>query len=334
MKGETLFEKMTDISDTYIAEASLTSPVKAAGAKRKPFASLSHALSSGLGVACICFIVAIAAVVSMAAWGRMGTAADPAGKLSDTSETNPLPSDDYRFSFGCSNVLSSPPSPGDQVCLETWVINEGAPFTFEGSSMGFVPTAALVHTDTGYRIQGNYVTTKDIQRITVNTGDKGMVSQVFVIPVDAPTGIYDLELSCCGESEILPRVFTVAIRTHPDLTNLSFGYEPFDGFAIPGDRIEITTQVVNEGAPFTFEGSSMGFAPTAVLVHKDTGYRIQGDFAVTDDEVRFTINTGDTGRATQMFWIPADAPTGEYELHLSFADQEQVFENVLTVAIP
>ena len=457
MKGEILFEKMNDISDAYITEAALTSPTKAAGVKRNPFASLSRALSSGLGVACICFVVAVAAVVGIAVWGQMGSTVGPAGDPSnrfdfsyeifhteqsswnghahhgdsisvnttivnrgdafsytgsssefcaharfvlqgDNTQTltgdapftddigtfmvetgeagaatwvftipenaasgvydlvlsydgeqkvfsgvltvnKPFSVTDNRFTFGYDPYLGNLAYHGSLIYLNTWVINEGDPFTFEGTSIGFVPTAALVHEETGYRIQGEYITTKDIQQITVNTGDKGQVGQGFTIPSDAPTGVYGLELSCDGESAILPGVLTVAISTYkyPDLIAghpFSFGYDPFDGFAIPGDLLTITTWVINEGDPFTFEGSSKGYAPTAVLVHKDTHYRIQGNFATTMDLVRITINTGDKGQACQVFDIPTDAPTGDYDLYLSFDGQEQIFENVLTVAIP
>lgn len=116
--------------------------------------------------------------------------------------------------------------------------------------------------------------------------------------------------------------------------HFTFGYEPFGGFAIPGDLIYINAYVVNEGSPFTYEGSSRGFAPTATLVHRESGYRIQGNYATTMDLVRFTVNTKDKGQANQIFAIPTSAPTGEYDLYLSFNGQEQIFENVLTVAIP
>ena len=136
-----------------------------------------------------------------------------------------------------------------------------------------------------------------------------------------------------GSVENLPDT-TEANSLPADSPHFSFGYKPFDGFAIPGDLIYIDTYVVNEGSPFTYEGSSRGFAPTASLVHRENGYRIQGNFATTMDLVRFTVSTGDKGQTNQVFAIPANAPTGEYDLYLSFNKQEQVFENALTVAIP
>ena len=459
MKGEILFEKMSDISDEYIAEAALASPVQSAGAKRNPFASLSRALNSGLGVACICFVVAIAAVVGMVAWGRMGTGIGPAGNPSDRFDFsyeiyNPdaslwngyvcpgdsisvnttivnrgdafsytgsssefcaharfvlqgdstqaltgvaaftddigtfkvetgeegialwhfvIPEDatpgvydlvlsydgeqetfsgalyvgvpftaaDTFLFFGYDPFLDNPVYPGSLIHLNTFVINMGDPFIFEGSSVGFVPTAALIHEETGYRIEGEYITTKDIQRITVNTGDRGEIGQGFNIPGDAPTGVYGLELSCHGESVIIPGVLTVAIRTRPDTPPyleaghpFSFGYEPFDEAVMNGGWIKLTTWVVNEGDPFTFVGSSYnGYAPDALLVHRETGFVINCNYMQTDDEAQISVATGDVGQASDYFQIDDDAPAGEYDLHLSFADQEQVFENALTIAI-
>ena len=459
MRGEILFEKMSDISDEYIAEAALVSPVKSADEKRNPFASLSRALNSGLGVACICFVVAIATIVGMVAWGRMGTGVHPAGTpserfdfsyeifLTDDSSWNghaspgdgvsvnttiinrgdaffytgsssefcahaqfvlqggstqvltgvaaftddigtfrvetgeegialwhfvipedaapgvydlvlsydgvqetfhgvltvnrPFTATDKSFTFGYDPYLGNLVPLGGLVYLNTWVINEGDPFIFEGSSVGFVPTAALIHEKTGYRIQGEYITTKDIQRITVNTGDRGEIGQGFNIPGDAPTGVYGLELSCQGESVIIPGVLTVAIRTRPDTPPypeaghpFSFGYEPIDEVVLTGAWIKLTTWVVNEGDPFTFVGSSYnGYAPDALLVHRETGFVINCNYMQTDDEAQISVATGDVGQASDYFQIYDDAPAGEYDLHLSFADQEQVFENALTIAI-
>ena len=453
---------MSDISDEYIAEAALVSPVKSADEKRNPFASLSRALNSGLGVACICFVVAIATIVGMVAWGRMGGGVHPAGTpserfdfsyeivRSDGSSWNghvrpgetinvnttvinrgdafsytgsssefcahaqfvlqggstqaltgvaaftddigtfkvetgeegialwhfvipedatpgvydlvlsydgeqetfrgaltvnrPYTATDIRFTFGYDPYLGNLIHPGSLVYLNTWVINDGDPFIFEGSSIGFVPTAALIHEETGYRIPGEYITTKDIQRITVNTGDRGEIGQGFNIPDDAPTGVYGLELSCQGESVIIPGVLTVAIRTRPDTPPyleaghpFSFGYESFDGLAVLGDQIEITAWVVNEGDSFSVKGTPViRFAPFARLVHRETGFEIWCRYIRDYDEVEYSVDAGYVGRSTSEFHILANTPAGEYDLYLYllYEDQKYVFENVLTVAVP
>ena len=329
MKGEILFEKMAGISEEYITEAALV-PALGASPAEKPesrFAALSRALNSGWGVACICFIVAIAAVVGMVAWGRMG---DPVGP-----GYTPPAQGNFSFSHSVS-LLSGPVPVGSDLRLNTSVKNEGAPFTYEGSSMGYAPTAELVHAETGYSIEGYFPMTKDYVTFTVNTGDVGECVQTFSIPEDAPTGVYDLVLSYGGERQVFSRMISVVIPTDTPIiySDYSFGYEPFGGFAIPGDRLAIETWVRNDGYLFTFTGSSMGFAPAAVLIHSDTGYRIEGMFDVTDDYTEVTVKPGDVGRATQEFFIPADAPTGDYDLELSYDSFSQRFDNVLTVAEP
>ena len=329
MKGEILFEKMTGISEEYITEAALV-PALGASPAEKPesrFAALSRVLNSGWGVACICFIVAIAAVVGMVAWGRMG---DPVGP-----GYTPPTRGNFSFSHSVS-LLSGPVPVGTDLRLDTSVKNEGAPFTYEGSSTGFAPTAALVHAETGYSIEGYFPMTKDYVTFTVNTGDVGTCVQTFSIPEDAPTGVYDLVLSYGGERQVFSRMVSVVIPTDTPIiySDYSFGYEPFGGFAIPGDRLTMETWVRNDGYLFTFMGSSMGFAPAAVLVHSDTGYRIEGMFDVTADYTEVTVKPGDIGRATQEFFIPADAPTGDYDLELSYDSFSQRFDNVLTVAEP
>ena len=320
---------MTGISEEYITEAALVPALGKSPAERPEsrFAALSRVLNSGWGVACICFIVAIAAVVGMVAWGRMG---DPVGP-------GYTPPADGNFSFSHSvSLLSGPVPVGTDLRLDTSVKNEGAPFTYEGSSMGYAPTAALVHTETGYSIEGYFPMTKDYVTFTVNTGDVGECVQTFSIPEDAPTGVYDLVLSYGGERQVFSRMISVVIPTDTPIiySDYSFGYEPFGGFAIPGDRFTMETWVRNDGSVFVFTGSSMGFAPAAVLVHSDTSYRIEGIHVTVMNYIEIPIRTGEEGRCNQEFFIPADAPTGDYDLELSYGGSSQHFDNVLTVAEP
>lgn len=215
MRNDLSTEKETDV----------TTPIK-----RNPFASLSHILNKHRGVACLCLAIAITAMMGLVAceWTEAETETETktetgtetetkaetdtgsAGTPLDTTETEPLPPENYRFSFRY-DPFGGFAIPGDLLTITTWVINEGDPFTFEGSSKGYAPTAALVHKENGYRIQGNYDTTLDLVRFTVNTGDKGQASQVFAVPVDAPTGDYDLYLSFDGQEQIFENVLTVAI---------------------------------------------------------------------------------------------------------------------------
>lgn len=179
--------------------------------KRNPFPSLLRALLGRPGVILICLAIAVTTAMGMVACERMEAEPGPTETPPDTTETAPFTRRDNLFTFGYDPYLGNLAYHGSLIYLNTWVINEGDPFTYEGSSRGFAPTAALVHKENGYRIQGNFATTMDLVRITINTGDKGQAGQVFQIPDDAPTGVYNLELSFGGESATLPGVLTVAI---------------------------------------------------------------------------------------------------------------------------
>ena len=439
---------MTGISDEFIAEAALVAPAGVAAPKKRPFASLSRALNSGWGVACICFIVAIAAVVGMVAWGRMGEAVGPGsdpsvrfafsyemtandgsawsgtampGDIVNVSTTivnhgktfkaydffayaefvlqedesvvltgayplvdtdkqtiengdrgryctfhfhipeNATPGvydlvlsyDGEKQVFGGALTVGDPnakfsfgyKSTGDALTgasylMNTWITNEGEPFTFEGSSMGFAPAAVLIHMETQYRIDGSFGMDDDHGVFTVNTGDMRYVTQEFFIPADAPTGAYALKLSYGGVSKSFPGavIVTHLVLDYPLLENshpFSFGYEPFGGFAIPGDRFIMNAWVINEGEPFSFMGDPYSFQPTATLYHMDSDYTIDSLPPPTGVEPRpCNILTGQKGESAYTFPIPADAPTGTYGLKLTYGGAQETFDNVLTVAEP
>ena len=439
---------MTGISDEFIAEAALVAPAGIAAPKKRPFASLSRALNSGWGVACICFIVAIAAVVGMVAWGRMGEAVGPGSdpsvrfafsyemtdnngsawsgtampgdivNVSTTIVNHGKPFKSYGFHahaqfvlqeddsiiiegvyplidapketiengdrgryctfhfhipenatpgvydlvlsydgekqvFGGALTVGDPnakfsfgyKSTGDALTgasylMNTWITNEGEPFTFEGSSMGFAPAAVLIHMETQYRIDGSFGMDDDHGVFTVNTGDMRYVTQEFFIPADAPTGAYALKLSYGGVSKSFPGavIVTHLVLDYPLLENshpFSFGYEPFGGFAIPGDRFIMNAWVINEGEPFSFMGDPYSFQPTATLYHMDSDYTIDSLPPPTGVEPRpCNILTGQKGESAYTFPIPADAPTGTYGLKLTYGGAQETFDNVLTVAEP
>lgn len=457
MRGEVLFEKMTGISDEFIAEAALVAPVGVAAPRKKPFASLSRALNSGWGVACICFIVAIAAVVGMVAWGRMGDDVPtippvyhPASRFSfsyemtandgsawsgtampgdmvnvrttivnqgkpfksygfhahaqfvlqeddsiiiegvyplidapkETIETNrvgtcffsfqipenatpgvydlvlsykgttqvykgvltvgdatghtkfPEITTDHPFSFGYEPFLSGTITTGDELTLEAWVVNNGEHFKINGD---FRPQATLCYKGetVSYTIQGELVKMGVSSTITyVESGATGRGSYAFNIPEDAPTGSYSLVLSYGGATQSFADVVTI---NDTPASSFSFGYEPFGGFAIPGDRVSISCWTINDGAAFSYTGYPDKYAPVAYLIHSETGDMIRGNPAPVDyaERENITVKAGEiAGKAAYLFSIPANATTGEYDLELSYGGASQKFEGVLTVAKP
>ena len=224
MKGEILFEKMSDISDEYIAEAALVSPAASTGTKRNPFASLSRALNSGLGVACICFVVAIAAVVGMVAWGRMGTGIGPAGN----------PSDRFEFSYEIYNpdasLWNSYVHPGDSISVNTTIVNRGDAFSYTGSSSEFCAHARFVlQGDSTQALTGVAAFTDDIGTFRVETGEVGTMSWMFTIPQDASPGVYDLVLSYDGVQETFRGALTVNRPYTATDNRFTFGYDPYLG---------------------------------------------------------------------------------------------------------
>ena len=178
--------------------------------KKSPFPSPPHTLLGRLGVIFICLAIVMTTAMGMVACERVEANPAPTETPSDTTEANSLPSESPRFTFGYE-PFGGFAIPGDLIYIDAYVVNEGSPFTYEGSSRGFAPTAALVHKESGYRIQGDYAVTDDIVRFTINPKNKGQAGQVFSVPLDAPVGVYDLELSYGGESATLPGVLTVAI---------------------------------------------------------------------------------------------------------------------------
>ena len=455
MRGEVLFEKMTGISDEFIAEAALVAPVGVAAPKKKPFASLSTAWRRGLSAACICLIVAITAAV---AWEPVrdfiGQGNHPSGRFtfyyqtespgsklctalpgdtvyvdtgiqnegkafeasnffarahfvlqSDPSvvlegEPYPLNEDahaavrtikrgyrenmpftfiipedavfgvydlvlsygeeqqvykgvltvgdatghtkfpeittDHPFSFGYEPFLSGTITTGDELTLEAWVVNNGEHFKINGD---FRPQATLCYKGetVSYTIQGKLVKMGVSSTITyVESGATGRGSYAFDIPEDAPTGSYSLVLSYGGATQSFADVVTI---NDTPASSFSFGYEPFDGFAIPGDRFTVNAWVINEGEPFTYIGNSYKetgrFFPTVVLYHMETEYVVKGQPPETAVEaIPHEVLTGQKGAETFEFLIPADAPTGAYAIRLSYLGEEQVYGHVLTVATP
>ena len=453
MRGEVLFEKMTGISDEFIAEAALVAPVGIAAPKKKPFASLSRALNSGWGVACICFIVAIAAVVGMVAWGRMGDMTDPGsdpavrfafsyemtdnngsawsgtampgdmvnvsttivnhGKpfkaydffafaqlvlqedesvviaghypvvdtdkhtvesgstgsrtfhfhipenatpgvydlvlsydgekqvfggaltVGEAAETYPPAEADHAFSFGFKTPNMQSKLPKD-FPIDVHVTNEGNPFTYEGDPADFSPDSAILyHMESGYEIKGYGTESgRPPKPCNVYFGQKGVKNYTFPIPADAPEGVYGIKLTYRRASESLPNVLIVndgKVGTYVD--RFTFGYEKPDD-AYPGDTVSFFTQVANEWDAFTYEGSSSDFAPAATLIHRQTQYRLDGTFDTATDFGTHTVEHWALGNATQVFMIPADAPVGDYDLVLSYGGYSQTFERALTLLDP
>ena len=339
MRGEVLFEKMTGISDEFIAEAALVAPAGVAAPGKKPFASLSRALHSGWGVACLFLVLAVASLLAMGAWGRITNPA-PAG--------NP-PLARFGFTYTIHNHSETEwdgtVAPGDRLLIQTTVINRGLPFLRKGPYTGYCASARLVLQDQSYMLFGGEMEhTADDGTYTVGMGEEGRGVAEFRIPKDAVPGVYDLVLSYGGTTTVFKGIVTVVAPTedgfptdtYPPLGEdhpFSFGYEPMDNPIVTNLSCSLKVWVTNEGEPFSYFGSTAGFIPSATLVHRTTGYSVLGIRTFLNDYRQIVVQAQETGYASPIFLLTTDAPAGDYDLMLSYGGQEQRFENVLTVRI-
>ncbi len=120
--------------------------------------------------------------------------------------------------------------------------------------------------------------------------------------------------------------------------SFAFSYDltPVKDLYEPGETITVTTEVENLGESFTVKGSSQAFHAAAWLIphgssdiHNAEG-RINGNFAIREDYMTQTIETGDVGKHRGSILLPETA-SGIYDLVLSYGEEYQVFENAVRV---
>ena len=314
MKGEILFEKMTGISDEYIAEAALVAPVTAESGKKRRVASLSTAWRRGLSAACVCLIVAITAVGGLVAWGRMGTA----GPGSD-------PNTQFTFSYSMTPI-NGKVNRGDTVTVDASMTNQGKAFT----TSDFFPYAQFIlQGNDSVVIQGVYALDESTEKRKIENGDQASRYFIFSIPENAVEGTYDLVISYKKEQQVYSGVLEV--DTDHTAPEYSFGYKPVKQFYHIGETVTMEAWVINN-REFLYKGELYGFKPTpACLEHRQSGYRIQGITTAWDGYTTTIIPAGTKGMAEYQFSLLTGVPTGEYDLILTYKDCEQRFEQVLTV---
>ncbi|MBE6653365.1 MAG: hypothetical protein E7610_08145 [Ruminococcaceae bacterium] len=340
MRGEILFEKMTDIADEYISEAALGDAYGNPRRERQETA-LARFLSSGWGVACICFIVAVATLVGMAHWGQPG---------GPGSSSSPRFDFYYEIRNADGSAWSGSVRPGVNVYVDTTIINRGLPFFYTGASTEYCAHAQLVlQGDETVILSGSIIHTADIGTFPVKTGEKGHGTYWFTIYENTHPGVYDLVLSYDGEQEVFAGVLTVTTDSDPTATDsFGFDYSIFnvrngDGELLnpeasltatvsPGYSLIIAGTVINRGAPFSYTGSSSDFGPDAWLVlQSDESISLRGTRFYNDDEVTILVQPGDKGSTDIHFRVPEGAAIGVYDLVLGYQSSRQVFRGVLTV---
>ena len=324
MRGEILFEKMTNISDEYIAEAALGD---AYGNPRRekeenPFIRF---VNSGWGVAMICAIVSLVAVVALAKWGQT----EPPVGYADRFEFS------YEITYDTGKAWDGHPAPGETIHVQTCITNLGEAF----GAYGFSAHAQFVlQEDRSVRLEGYYPVI-DAAWHTVKQGQQGYLTTHFFIPKDAVCGVYDLVLSYGGVERIFEGAITVGKSLlAPDQFIFSYEITDMDGSPITGSLTRgssfcINTTIVNQGAPFTHMWSSSNFrAHPLFMWSSDHSVTIHTDFISNDDEGPHVVEAGETSQDSFIFTIPDDAPAGAYDLELSCLGVGQTFEGVLTVS--
>ena len=319
MNGRTVFERMTGVSDKFLEEAAF---VPAGGKvlaspRRRGENWLTRFASSGWGVACICFVVAVAAVIGMAAWGRMGNTTRPG----DTSSG--------RFSFAYTlydtegEIHDGVAETGELFSVLATVTNQGRPFRCV--EWEYFPQAQFVlQSDETVILTGTYAlpdcATPLIMK--VETGDTGLQRIFFTVPLDATPGVYDLVLSYEGEEQVFRGVLTVE---RAPMSYQIFYQESTDVYE-RGQRFSVFICLNNPDGGLIFHEGSPVQCESAVYVHR----REDGtEYRLVPESVEFYEPS--TSRVF-TFLIPEDAPAGKYDLCLESLCGDETLQNELTVA--
>lgn len=218
MKGEILFEKMTNISDEYVTEAAMGEAYGNPRAERKD-GGPGRFLNSGWGVAAVCALVSVMVIVVLVRWGGAGAPIGPAGST-DTEEG--ADHAQFTFSYHISDENGTPQAtatmlPGDSFTVNATVTNNGLPFVYVGSSGGFCPDVRFVHygEEKNTVLHGGIFLSTDVGTHLVETGEVGYGSYFVEVPVDAPAGSYDLILSYKNDEQVYTGVLTVEKEASP-----------------------------------------------------------------------------------------------------------------------
>ena len=118
---------------------------------------------------------------------------------------------------------------------------------------------------------------------------------------------------------------------------LQFYHSLQDGSAIvlavtAGSKLEITVGMTNvSDQNIEFTGSWSAFAPTAILTMGNTALITHEDFPMTEEYQKYVLAPGESREITYTFSIPEQAVRGEYDLLVTFGEQDFVFEKAVYV---
>lgn len=320
MNGRTVFERMTNVRDQFLEEAAFVpqgGTVFAPPCRKSRDNWFTRFANSGWGVACICFVVAVAAVVGMVVWGRMGDMTGPGSTTAGRFEL------DYTMQDTEGTVHDGTAETGEQFSVLTTVTNRGKPFRCVEWEY-FAYACFVLQGDETVMLTGTYALPADATPMIkkVETGEVGLQRIMFTVPWDAIPGVYDLVLTYENERVVISGALTV------EKSSMSF-------YATYGER----TDVFEKGQSFSL---------FTRLIHSNGLFIFNNGELIQCEQVTF-IHRGEDGTEYQIlptsmelyepsssrvfsFTIPNDAPAGSYDLCMETWCHSEIYAGAMTVA--
>ena len=101
---------------------------------------------------------------------------------------------------------------------------------------------------------------------------------------------------------------------------------------VVGSTLKITVGMTNvSDQNIDFTGSWSAFAPSAILTMGNTALITHEDFPMTEEYQKYVLAPGESREITYTFPVPEQAVRGEYDLLVTFGEQDFVFEKAVHV---
>lgn len=122
---------------------------------------------------------------------------------------------------------------------------------------------------------------------------------------------------------------------NPSSYVFSFSYSINDDDIIRGEKIEISVELINSSnRKYSYKGAESDYRaiPKLFCIDGETEYLIPADpIPSTTDFGNHIINAHESKTYTFYYLIPLDAPSGEYNLKVSYLDSSDIYTNIFTL---
>ncbi len=99
-----------------------------------------------------------------------------------------------------------------------------------------------------------------------------------------------------------------------------------------GSELDITVGMTNvSDKDIEFTGSWTAFVPSAILTMGNTSLIVHEEYQMTNEYAEYRLAPGESREITYTFPIPENATCGEYDLLVTFGEQDFVFEKAVQV---